>query len=66
MDNGEISVALDLLETMTGTAEQTVILSRLLGALAAGNRPFKIFNTPRQAHHWLALLDRRNGQLAGS
>lgn len=44
---------------IVGTAEQTVIFSRLLGALAAGNRPFKIFNTPRQARHWLALLDRR-------
>jgi hypothetical protein len=44
---------------IVGTAEQTVTFSRLLGALAAGNRPFKIFNTPRQAHHWLASLDRR-------
>jgi hypothetical protein len=43
---------------IVGTAEQTVIFSRLLGALAAGNRPFKIFATPRQARQWLALLDR--------
>jgi hypothetical protein len=43
---------------IVGTAEQTVIFSRLLGALAAGNRPFKIFATPRQARRWLALLDR--------
>lgn len=45
---------------IVGTDEQTVIFSRLLGALAAGNRPFKVFTTPRMAHHWLALLDRRS------
>jgi hypothetical protein len=43
---------------IVGTPEQTVIFSRLLGALAAGNRPFKIFTTPRQAHRWLSLLRR--------
>lgn len=43
---------------VVGTDEQTMIFSRLLGALAAGNRPFKIFATLRQARHWLALLDR--------
>jgi hypothetical protein len=44
---------------IVGTAEQTMIFSRLLGALAAGNRPFKIFATPRQARViGLALRDR--------
>jgi hypothetical protein len=43
---------------IVGTPEQTVIFSRLLGALAAGNRPFKVFTTPRQAHRWLSLLRR--------
>ena len=48
---------------IVGTAEQTVIFSRLLGALAAGNRPFKIFATPRQARHWLTLFDRGTSPL---
>ena len=39
---------------IVGTAEQTVIFSRLLGALAAGNRPFKVFSSSRQARNWLA------------
>ena len=39
---------------IVGTPEQTVIFSRLLGALAAGNRPFKVFSSSRQAHNWLA------------
>jgi len=39
---------------IVGTPEQTVIFSRLLGALAAGNRPFKVFSGSRQARNWLA------------
>jgi hypothetical protein len=38
-----------------GTPEQTVIFSRLLGALAVGNRPFKVFSSSRQARNWLGL-----------
>jgi hypothetical protein len=44
---------------IVGTAEQTMIFSRLLGALAAGNRPFNIFATPRQARHWLGVARSR-------
>jgi len=35
------------------TPEQTVEVARLLGALAAANRPIKMFSGLRQAHTWL-------------
>ena len=35
------------------TPEQTVEFARLLGALAAANRPIKMFSGLRQAHTWL-------------
>ncbi len=38
---------------MVGTAEQTVVFARLLGALAAADRPIKIFGSLRQAQTWL-------------
>jgi hypothetical protein len=38
---------------MVGTPEQTVMFARLLGALASANRPMKVFNSLRQAWHWL-------------
>jgi hypothetical protein len=40
---------------LVGTAEQTVRFSRLLGALAAADRPIKLFNSLRSARAWLAL-----------
>jgi hypothetical protein len=38
---------------MVGTAEQTVLFSRLLGALASADRPMKVFTGVRQARNWL-------------
>ena len=35
------------------TQEQTVRFARLLGALAAADRPIKLFNSPRKACIWL-------------
>jgi hypothetical protein len=35
------------------TPEQTVTFGRLLGALAAADRPIKMFPSLRQAHTWL-------------
>ena len=35
------------------TPEQTVIFARLLGALAAADRPIKMFSSLRQAQTWL-------------
>jgi hypothetical protein len=35
------------------TPEQSVTLARLLGALAAADRPLKMFDSPRQARLWL-------------
>jgi hypothetical protein len=35
------------------TPEQTVEFARLLGALAAADRPIKMFSGLRQAHTWL-------------
>ena len=40
------------------TAEQTVIFARLLGALAAADRPIKMFRSPRQARAWIDLQRR--------
>lgn len=40
---------------LVGTADQTVIFARLLGALAAADRPIKVFNSLGQARGWLAL-----------
>ena len=36
------------------TPEQTVAYARLLGALAAAERPIKVFTTPRAARNWIA------------
>ena len=38
---------------MVGTSEQTLKFARLLGALAAADRPTKVFTTPRKARTWL-------------
>lgn len=35
------------------TQEQTVRFARLLGALAAADRPIKLFSSPRKARIWL-------------
>ena len=35
------------------TPEQTVTYARLLGALAAADRPIKVFSTPRAARNWI-------------
>ena len=35
------------------TDEQSVAFGRLLGALAAADRPIKLFTTPRRASNWL-------------
>lgn len=40
---------------LVGTAEQTVRFARLLGALAAADRPIKVFKGLRQARAWLDL-----------
>ncbi|GEP61865.1 hypothetical protein [Reyranella soli] len=40
---------------LVGTAEQTVKFARLLGALAADDRPIKLFNSLRRARAWLDL-----------
>jgi len=37
------------------TQEQTVTFGRLLGALAAADRPIKLFSSPRKARLWLDL-----------
>lgn len=36
------------------TPEQSVTYARLLGALAAADRPIKVFTTPRAARNWIA------------
>ena len=41
------------------TAEQTVKLARLLGALAAAERPFRVFESPQDARIWLDTDCRR-------
>lgn len=38
---------------IVATAEQTLMYSRLLGALASADRPIKVFETPRRALNWL-------------
>jgi hypothetical protein len=38
---------------MVATDEQTVRLARLLGALAIADRPFRVFERPKDARHWL-------------
>jgi hypothetical protein len=43
---------------LVGTADQTVVFARLLGALAAADRPIKVFNSVRQARGWLDLQRR--------
>ena len=40
---------------LVGTAEQTIRFARLLGALAAADRPIKLFNSLRSARAWLDL-----------
>ena len=35
------------------TPEQTVTFASLLGALAAADRPIRVFTTPRKARIWL-------------
>ncbi len=44
---------------MVATADQTVKLARLLGALAAADRPFKVFESPEDARIWLDTGCRR-------
>ena len=39
---------------VVATPEQTVAYARLLGALAAADRPIKVFTTPRAARNWIA------------
>ena len=39
---------------VVATPEQTVTYARLLGALAAADRPIKVFSTPRAARNWIA------------
>ncbi|MFZ5782122.1 MAG: hypothetical protein ACOY4R_18155 [Pseudomonadota bacterium] len=38
---------------IVATAEQTLMFSRLLGALASADRPIKVFETPRRARNWI-------------
>ena len=38
---------------LVGTAEQTMVFARLLGALASAKRPIKVFDNPRQARNWI-------------
>lgn len=38
---------------IVGTPEQTLVFARLLGALAAADRPIKVFNDSRQALGWI-------------
>jgi len=38
---------------MIATADQTVVFARVLGALAAAERPTKLFDNPRQARLWI-------------
>lgn len=40
---------------IVATPEQTVTYARLLGALAAADRPIKVFTTPRAARTWIAV-----------
>jgi hypothetical protein len=40
---------------MVATREQMEKYARLLGALAAADRPIKMFNSPRPALSWLDL-----------
>jgi hypothetical protein len=44
---------------MVATAEQTVKLARLLGALAAADRPFRVFENTQNARTWLDTEGRR-------
>ncbi len=46
-----------------GTPEQTVIYSRLLGALASADRPIKLFETSRRARNWLGEQMRCEAEL---
>jgi hypothetical protein len=39
---------------VVATPEQTVTYARLLGALAAADRPIKVCTTPRAARNWIA------------
>lgn len=39
--------------SIVATPEQTMTYARLLGALAAANRPIKVFTTPRAARNWI-------------
>ncbi|MCA0300882.1 MAG: hypothetical protein LCH95_00610 [Proteobacteria bacterium] len=39
---------------VVATPEQTMTYARLLGALAAADRPIKVFTTPRAARNWIA------------
>ena len=41
---------------LVATPEQTVAFARLLGALAAAERPIKVFTTLRQARNWIEDL----------
>lgn len=43
---------------MVATPEQTVTFARLLGALAAADRPIKVFSSLRAARSWLDLQKR--------
>ena len=38
---------------MVGTAQQTIVYARLLGALAAADRPMAVFTSMRKARAWL-------------
>lgn len=38
---------------VVATPEQTVVCARLLGVLAAGDRPFKVFTSLQEARKWL-------------
>jgi hypothetical protein len=38
---------------MVGTAQQTIVYARLLGALAAADRPMVVFTGMRKARAWL-------------
>jgi len=44
---------------LVGTAEQTMGCSRLLGALAAADRPIRAFHSLRPARYWLGLQGSR-------
>jgi hypothetical protein len=40
------------------TPEQTLQLARLLGVLAAADRPMKVFQNPRRARRWIDSMSR--------